>query len=175
MEMGTPDICDKYRDLLQVAQPVFKSFGGLSRMSADVETLKIKHDNALFWEILKQPGHGRILVVDAEGDYCAVMGDRMADLAVKNGWKGLLIHGYIRDSALLKTMPLGIWALGTWPDERAFDPAGSFVGAIALRRVGHRFVEYLVYRRGWCTGLDGCLRGVCRVLSLRRGSHAGFR
>ncbi len=115
MEMGTPDICDKYRDLLQVAQPVFKSFGGLSRMSADVETLKIKHDNALFWEILKQPGHGRILVVDAEGDYCAVMGDRMADLAVKNGWKGLLIHGYIRDSALLKTMPLGIWALGTCP------------------------------------------------------------
>ncbi|KUJ75579.1 hypothetical protein AVO42_09760 [Thiomicrospira sp. XS5] len=115
MEMGTPDICDKYRDLLQVAQPVFKSFGGLSRMSADVETLKIKHDNALFWEILKQPGHRRILVVDAEGDYCAVMGDRMADLAVKNGWKGLLIHGYIRDSALLKTMPLGIWALGTCP------------------------------------------------------------
>ncbi len=115
MEMGTPDICDKYRDLLQVAQPVFKSFGGLLRMSADVETLKIKHDNALFWEILKQPGHGRILVVDAEGDYCAVMGDRMADLAVKNGWKGLLIHGYIRDSALLKTMPLGIWALGTCP------------------------------------------------------------
>lgn len=113
--LGTPDLCDQYREQLQVLDPDFKSFGGVQRLSGEIQTLKIQQDNQGFWDCVRTPGQDKILVVDAGGDLAAVMGDQMALLAVENGWKGVLINGYIRDSAIIKTMPLGIWALGTYP------------------------------------------------------------
>ncbi|BBP43909.1 ribonuclease E activity regulator RraA [Thiosulfativibrio zosterae] len=113
--LGTPDICDQYGADIQVALPIFKSYGGLTRMTGVIETLKIDQNNAKFWELLRTPGKQRILVVDAGADIGAVMGDKMADLAVKNGWKGVVINGYIRDTAILQTLPLGVWALGHYP------------------------------------------------------------
>jgi len=115
MKLGTPDICDKYRDSLQVATPVFKSYGGYSSVAAQIETLKIYQNNERFWDLLRQPGEGRVLFVDAGADYGAVMGDKMADIAVASGWRGMVINGYIRDTSILKTLPLAIWALGSCP------------------------------------------------------------
>jgi regulator of ribonuclease activity A len=34
---------------------------------------------------------------------------------VDNGWAGVLVHGYIRDSAVIATLPFGVKALGTLP------------------------------------------------------------
>lgn len=113
--LGTPDICDQHRHAIQVAQPVFQSYGGLSRMCATVVTLKIDQNNRAFWDLLRQPGEGRIIVVDAGADIGAVMGDKMAVLAVENGWKGVVINGYIRDTAIIKTLSIGVWALGVYP------------------------------------------------------------
>jgi len=115
MKLGTPDICDKYREILQVADPVFKSYGGCASVAAPIETLKIYQNNERFWDILRQPGKGRVLFVDAGADYGAVMGDKMADIALASGWRGMVINGYIRDTAILKTLPLAIWALGSCP------------------------------------------------------------
>lgn len=115
MKLGTPDICDQYRDVLQVANPVFKSYGGSASVAAPIYTLKIFRENAKFWEILRQPGKGRVLFVDAAADYGAVMGDKMAVIAVENGWRGMVINGYIRDTAIIKTLPLAVWALGSCP------------------------------------------------------------
>lgn len=115
MKLGTPDICDQHRDILQVASPVFKSYGGCHRVAASIETLKIFRENALFWEVLREPGEGRVLFVDAAADYGAVMGDKMAVIAVDNGWKGVIINGYIRDTSIIKTLPLAVWALGSCP------------------------------------------------------------
>jgi len=115
MKLGTPDICDKYRERLQVAAPVFKSYGGCSSVAAQIETLKIYQQNECFWDLLRQPGEGRVLFVDAGADYGAVMGDKMAEIAIANGWRGMVINGYIRDTSILKTLPLAIWALGSCP------------------------------------------------------------
>lgn len=115
MKLGTPDICDQHRELLQVANPVFKSYGGCASVGARIETLKIYQENSMFWEILRQPGEGRVLFVDAGADYGAVMGDKMAVIAVENGWRGMIINGYIRDTAIIKTLPLAVWALGSCP------------------------------------------------------------
>ncbi|WP_157832334.1 hypothetical protein [Thiomicrorhabdus sp. Kp2] len=52
MNLGTPDICDQYRDVLQVANPVFKSYGGSASVAAPIYTLKIFRENAKFWEML---------------------------------------------------------------------------------------------------------------------------
>ena len=46
---------------------------------------------------------------------CALVGDRMAELGMKNGWAGLVINGCIRDSAVISSLNIGIRALGTNP------------------------------------------------------------
>ena len=115
MQLGTPDICDEYPELVQVAQPIFHAYGGLKRVEAQVVTLKIDKDNTALRELLLQPGEGRLIVVDVSASVCAVIGDMMAENAVQNGWKGVWVHGYVRDSGLMQTMPLGVWSLGTYP------------------------------------------------------------
>ncbi|WP_319381176.1 ribonuclease E activity regulator RraA [Thiomicrorhabdus sp.] len=120
MQLGTADICDRYASLIQVADPGLCSFGGIQRITAPIETLKIYRDNTRFWEFLSEPGQGRILVVDAGGDLSAVMGDKMATIAAENGWKGMLINGYVRDTEILAGLPLAIWALGAYPLKKTF-------------------------------------------------------
>lgn len=119
MSWQTADLCDAHRPLLQVAEPVFHSYGGLSQVEAPLVTVKLYQDNRALRALLSQPGEGRAIAVDVGGDYCAVLGDIMAGMAVENGWRALLINGYIRDTAQIKTMPLGVWARGTCPMKSA--------------------------------------------------------
>jgi regulator of ribonuclease activity A len=39
----------------------------------------------------------------------------VAGLAAANGWAGVVVNGCVRDSAVLRHLPLGIKALGTCP------------------------------------------------------------
>jgi regulator of ribonuclease activity A len=55
----------------------------------------------------------------------ALVGDVIAGLAVANGWSGLILWGAVRDSQALKTLPLGIKALGTNPWTSRKDGAGQ--------------------------------------------------
>jgi regulator of ribonuclease activity A len=45
----------------------------------------------------------------------ALFGDVMAELAARNGWAGLVIHGVVRDADELNTIDIGVKALGTVP------------------------------------------------------------
>jgi regulator of ribonuclease activity A len=66
--------------------------------------------------MLSEPGHGGVLVIDGDGSlHTALVGDLIAGLAVENGWAGLIVHGAVRDAAALRTMDIGIKALGTNP------------------------------------------------------------
>jgi len=115
MKFETPELCDQYKNQIKVLPPIFKSFGGKAKLSGQIVTLKIEHNNALFWEILREDGQGKVLVVDAGAEVFAVMGDQMGLLAVENNWSGVIINGYIRDSETLQTLPIGVWALGAYP------------------------------------------------------------
>jgi regulator of ribonuclease activity A len=76
--------------------------------------------------MLSKPGDGRVLVVDGGGSRrCAMLGDRLAQRAVYNGWSGVLLYGCIRDSADVARMPLGVKALGTHPARSAKQGAGE--------------------------------------------------
>ena len=91
-------------------------------------------------------------MVDAGGSLrCAVVGDKMASLAIRNGWRGLIINGCVRDARELKTMPLCVKALGTNP-VRGGKAAVGTVGA-ALQWGG------VIWRPGsWCScDLDGII------------------
>ena len=73
-------------------------------------------DNALLKSVLSGPGNGGVLVIDGDGSlHSALVGDLIAGLGVDNGWAGLIINGAVRDAATLRTLRIGIKALGTNP------------------------------------------------------------
>ncbi len=116
MSFATTDLCDEHSGELQIAEPMLHNFGGHRRFSGPVVTLKVFEDNTLVRETLEKPGAGKVLVVDGGGSMrCALLGDQIADLAVNNGWAGVVIYGCLRDSADIAGMPLGVRALQTHP------------------------------------------------------------
>ena len=58
------DISDKHGERLRVAQPLLRSFGGLSVFQGEVSTLSVYEDNTLVRRTLDSPGNGKVLVVD---------------------------------------------------------------------------------------------------------------
>ena len=57
-----------------------------------------------------------MLVVDGGGSLrCALVGDNIAALAIKNNWRGIIVNGCIRDSRLIGEMEVGVKALNTNP------------------------------------------------------------
>jgi regulator of ribonuclease activity A len=56
------------------------------------------------------------MVVDGGGSLRrALLGDMIAENAVKNGWSGLVINGCIRDCDEIAALKLGVKALNTVP------------------------------------------------------------
>lgn len=83
-------------------------------------------DNALLKSILSTPGDGGVLVVDGDGSlHTALVGDIIAGLAADNGWAGVIVHGAVRDAAALRTIGVGIKALGTNPRKGTKTGAGE--------------------------------------------------
>lgn len=120
---STADLCDNCMDDpawgLRVLPPVFRSYGGRPWYFGQVVAVPSPGaDGALSLAgLLAEPGLGRVLAVDALGHAAhAVLGDRMAAMGVQNGWSGVLLNGYARDTQALARMPLGIHALGTLPN-----------------------------------------------------------
>ena len=78
--------------------------------------MRAPEDNSWVRKVLEEDGTGRVLIVDGAGSRrCALLGDQLAQLAVRNGWSGVVVNGCIRDSAVIATLPLGVKALGTHP------------------------------------------------------------
>jgi regulator of ribonuclease activity A len=113
---GTADLCDEHGEALQVCEPVFRPYGGHVAFAGPVSTVRCFEDNSRVKEAVEGPGQGRVLVVDGGGSRRrALFGDKLGAAAVRNGWAGVIVHGCIRDSAVLGRMNLGIRALGTMP------------------------------------------------------------
>jgi len=131
---GTAEICDLHPNSVQVLESSLIPYGGATRCCGQIVTLYLNEDNRALKSRLQSPGSGQVAVVDVSGDICAVIGDRLAGFAVENCWAGIILNGYLRDTNKLRTMPIGIWALGTYPqrsskkDDGAIDVPISFGG-----------------------------------------------
>jgi regulator of ribonuclease activity A len=112
----TADLFDAHEGKVQVAQPLFKSYGNKSAFFGEIFTIKCFEDNSLVRERLGQDGKGKVLVVDGGGSLrCALVGDLLAEKGIKNNWKGIIVFGCIRDSKAINSMEIGIKALNTNP------------------------------------------------------------
>lgn len=115
MSLATPDLSDAHPQA-QVCEPLFRDFGGRTAFNGPIATLKVFEDNAQVRAMLEEAGAGRVLVVDGGGSArCALLGGNLGLLAVKNGWAGVLVYGYIRDSAEIAAQDVGVKALGVHP------------------------------------------------------------
>ena len=114
--LHTADLYDTHGESLRILQSGLLSYGGKECFHGPIETIQTYEDNSHVAKLLATPGMGRVLVVDGGGSLgCALLGDRLAGLAVKNGWAGVVVHGAIRDAAQILKMDLGVKALGTMP------------------------------------------------------------
>lgn len=115
MSWTTPDLCDQFPDV-RVAEPLFRHYGGNARFHGPVATVRCFEDNSRVRELAATPGEGRVMVVDGGGSLRrALLGDQIAENAVKNGWSGFVIHGCVRDVEALARLPLGVLALAAHP------------------------------------------------------------
>jgi len=116
MTYSTPDLCDDNPELVRVLEPMMANFGGRESFGGEIVTIKCHEDNSLVKENAGKPGHGKIMVVDGGGSMRrALLGDMIAENAVKNGWEGLIIYGCVRDVDALVTLDLGVQALASIP------------------------------------------------------------
>ena len=112
---STPDISDKNLDSLAI-NIQFRSFGKKEYFCGQVKTAQCPEDNSKVKEILSQDGSGKVLLVDGNGSSkVALLGDMIAKQAIENSWEGLIINGCVRDVEILKTLSLGIFAIGSCP------------------------------------------------------------
>lgn len=113
---ATTDLYDEYGESLATCDTQFRQFGSRTRFRGTIVTVRSHEDNVLLRQVVGEPGHGRVLVVDGHGSlHCALVGDQIAAIAVSNGWEGVVVHGAVRDTAALAELDIGIKALGSNP------------------------------------------------------------
>jgi regulator of ribonuclease activity A len=123
---ATADLCDAHAGKVAVLEPMLAHFGGKAQFHGAVQTVKVFEDNVLVKAQLATPGEGRVLVVDGGGSMrCALLGDLLAQMAIDNGWAGIVVYGAIRDSGPISEMPVGVMALGTHPSKSIKRGAGD--------------------------------------------------
>lgn len=116
MNHNTAELCDAHSDVIQIAEPMFADFGGHLEFHGSISTVKCFEDNSLVRAALETPGDGGVLVVDGGASMrCALVGDQLAALAHRNGWRGIIVYGCIRDSFAIGEIAVGVKALDTHP------------------------------------------------------------
>ncbi|HET6733411.1 ribonuclease E activity regulator RraA [Mycobacterium sp.] len=112
----TADLVDEIGPDVRSCDLQLTQYGGRPQFAGPITTVRCFEDNALLKSVLSEPGQGGVLVIDGDGSlHAALVGDVIAGLGLDNGWAGLIINGAVRDAATLRTLGIGIKALGTNP------------------------------------------------------------
>lgn len=144
MDISTPDLCDKYPDLVRIAEPVFRSYGGRRAFSGSIVTVKCFEDNSFVKELAGKNGEGKVLVVDGGGSLRkALLGDLIAASASQNGWAGIVIYGAIRDVEEIGRTDLGVLALASIPLKTERKGAGETGVPVTFAGVTFNPGEYI--------------------------------
>lgn len=126
MFIDTSELCDLYAEQVDVVEPIFSSFGGVSNFYGKVTTVKCFESNGLIAEVLEENGEGRVLVIDGGGAVRRGLIDaELVQLAVDNGWEGIIVYGAVRQIQQLENLDIGIHALAPIPVSADESSAGE--------------------------------------------------
>lgn len=134
-DFSTSELCDLFTDTIDVVEPIFTSFGGLSRYCGEITVVKCFEERGLVDQLLSTDGTGKVLLIDAGGSLRRALVDAdNATLAEENNWSGIVCYGAVRDVDELADLDLGIHAIGSIPvsaadhDNGEVDVAVNFAG-----------------------------------------------
>lgn len=114
MDFYTADICDEHSDKVSVLGAGYHNFGGVNKCQGVVTTIKLDNNNADLVALLRdEDGSGKVVVVDVNQAYYAVVGENLMKFAQQNNFAGIVINGYVRDTEQIQDIPVALYALGT--------------------------------------------------------------
>lgn len=139
MDISTADLADREGPAVRSCDLQFRDLGGRTAFAGRIRTVRCSQDNALLKSVLGEDGDGRVLVVDGGGSlHTALIGDLIAEIGRSHGWSGVVVHGVVRDAAVLGGMDFGVKALGTNPRKSTKTGDGAVDEVVELG--GVRFV-----------------------------------
>ena len=116
MEYNTSELCDLFTDSIDVLEPIFANYGGRSSYGGEIRTVKCFEDKGLIDKVLSENGTGHVLLIDGGASTRrALLDANNVQLAVDNGWEGIICYGSVRDVDVLEESDIGIHALASIP------------------------------------------------------------
>jgi len=114
MTFFTADICDEHSDRVDVLGAGYSNYGGAEKCQGEVVTIKLDRNISDLIPLLRDvDGTGKVVVVDVDQAYYAVVGENMMKFAHQSNYAGIIVNGYIRDTFQIKNIPVALYALGT--------------------------------------------------------------
>jgi regulator of ribonuclease activity A len=116
MAFFTADICDEHSDKVFVLEAGYRNYGGADKCQGEIVTIKLDRNNSDLIELLRdEDGAGKVVVVDVDQAYFAVVGENLMKFADKNNYAGIVVNGYIRDTWQIRDIPVALYAIGSCP------------------------------------------------------------
>ena len=138
MTFFTADICDEHSDRVTVLGPGYSNYGGADKCQGEVVTIKLDRNISDLIPLLRDvDGTGKVVVVDVDQAYYAVVGENMMKFAQQSNYAGIIVNGYVRDVSLISDIPVALYALGTC--SRKYIPATSGEQGVPLVFGGAEF------------------------------------
>ncbi|MGB0865196.1 MAG: ribonuclease E activity regulator RraA [Granulosicoccaceae bacterium] len=114
MTVYTADLCDEHPERVSVLGPGYSNYGGAAVCEGEVVTIRLDKNNSDLITLLRdEDGAGKVVVVDVDQAYYAVVGENLMKFAQASGYAGIVVNGYIRDTFQIKDIPVALFALGT--------------------------------------------------------------
>ncbi|ABG42569.1 MULTISPECIES: ribonuclease E activity regulator RraA [Paraglaciecola] len=116
MEYNTSALCDLFADSVDVVEPMFVSFGGRASFGGEITTIKCFEDKGVILKALEKPGLGKVLLIDGGGSMRrALIDSAAAQIALDNGWEGIICYGSVREVDDLEEINVGVHAIASIP------------------------------------------------------------
>ncbi len=116
MTFFTADMCDEHSDKTHILEAGYKNYGGAAKCEGKIVTIKLNKNNSDLVALLRdEDGTGKVVVVDVNREYFAVVGENLMKFADKNNYVGIVINGYVRDTFQITDIPVALYAIGTCP------------------------------------------------------------
>ncbi|KAL7446316.1 hypothetical protein ACHAXM_010396 [Skeletonema potamos] len=115
---ATADLADSNPSSVMIVDPSihFYDYGGSVSFGGQIETVQAPDSPGMVTQVLSQPGQNKVLVIDGGGQMnSAILDGQAASTAMRNGWKGIIVYGAVRNAATLQGLSIGVKALGTNP------------------------------------------------------------
>lgn len=144
MTFFTADICDEHSEKVAVLGPGYSNFGGATHCQGEIVTIKLDKNNADLVSLLRdEDGAGKVVVVDVDQEYYAVVGENLMKFAQQNNFSGIVVNGYIRDTFQIKDIPVALFALGTCSRKSIPVTSGEREGTLSFGGVDFKQGDYL--------------------------------